>query len=76
MRKLICFLFGHMPKNALFENKVAISSKGCKRCKAPLFSTSFHWKEVRSVPPPGTSKAEWEAWCDNKEAKMRKEFAK
>lgn len=76
MKKLICYLFGHRVTAGLFENEVAISARGCKRCRAPLFGDSFHWKDVRSVPPPGTSKEEWEAWCDNKEKQMRKEFAK
>ena len=76
MKRIICYLFGHRVTHGLFENEVAISNKGCKRCRAPLFGASFHWKEVRSVPPPGSSKAEWETWCNNKEAKIRKEFAK
>lgn len=76
MKKILCYLFGHKKTRGLFENDLAISGNGCKRCGVPLFGANYHWKGVRSVPPPGSSKAEWETWCDNKESKMRKEFAK
>jgi len=76
MKKIICFLFGHKQIKGLFETTEVISNKGCGRCGSVLFTTGIHWKGVRSAVMPGATKEEWELYCDEKEASLRKEFSK
>jgi hypothetical protein len=75
MKRILCLLFGHNPVKGLYETPELISNKGCKRCGSTLISPGhFYWKGVRSVPPPGSNRSEWDEWCNEKEVLLRKEF--
>lgn len=76
MKKIICFLFGHLKVQGLFEDDHWISNQGCSRCGRPIWSGGMLSKKVREHPPRWQSHEYWDKYCDTVEQEYREVFKK